>query len=141
MTPPAEPSVDPEADPKPDPTGAPRILYCRCAYAKVIEDSVKDEVLQRLGDAGVAFDAVADLCEMAARKDPALDRLRRATPVRIAACYPRAVRWLFHGAGFPLPDDGIEVLNMRERTAEDVADALLAAPDTASTEAKEEPRP
>ena len=104
---------------------APRILYCRCAYAKVIEPAVKDEVLKRLSDSGVAFDAAADLCEMAARKDPALDRLRQAPPVRIAACFPRAVRWLFHRAGFPLPEDGVEIENMREKDADAVVDALL----------------
>ncbi len=103
----------------------PRILYCRCAYAKVIDDAVKDEVLARLAESGAAFDAVADLCELAARNDRALDRLRKETPVRIAACYPRAVRWLFHGAGFPLPEDGVEVLNMRESGADEVVARLL----------------
>jgi len=108
---------------------APRILYCRCAYAKVIEPEVKDEVLRRLSESGVAFDAAADLCEMAARKDPALDRLRSAPPVRIAACFPRAVKWLFHRAGYPLPEEGIEIENMRENDAETVATALLAEPE------------
>ena len=106
----------------------PRILYCNCTYAKIISPEVKAEVLRRLSASGVAFDAVPDLCDMAARKDPALKRLAGSGPVRIAACYPRAVKWLFHGAGTPLPSEGVEVLNMREQTAEEVADALLPTP-------------
>ena len=35
-----------------------KILYCRCAYAKVIAPEVKDAVLQRLTQSGVAFEAV-----------------------------------------------------------------------------------
>ena len=103
----------------------PRILYCHCTYAKIIPPEVKAEVLRRLSASGVAFDAVPDLCDMAARKDPALKRLAESGPVRIAACYPRAVKWLFHGAGIPLPTEGVEVLNMRDQSAEEVADALL----------------
>ena len=107
---------------------APRILYFNCSYAKVVPPEVKEEVLRKLCSSGVAFDAVADLCDMSARKDPALKKLVDSGAVRIAACYPRAVRWLFHAAGTPLPKDGVEVLNMREQTAEAVVGALFAAP-------------
>ena len=47
-----------------------RILYCHCAYAKVVPEETKEQVLEQLADSGVAFEAVADLCEMSARKDP-----------------------------------------------------------------------
>ena len=106
-----------------------RILYCHCAYAKVIPDDVKRGVLERLSASGAAFDAVADLCEMSARKDPELARLAdpAAGDVRIAACFPRAVEWLFHAAGSPLPESGVEVLNMREDSADDVVAGLLPA--------------
>jgi hypothetical protein len=107
-------------------TPKPRILYCRCAYAKIIPEPVKDEVLERLSASGRAFDAVADLCEMSARRDPALARLASGQrPVKIAACYPRAVKWLFHAAGSPLPNHGVEVRNMRAETAEETMAALL----------------
>ena len=102
-----------------------RILYCHCAYAKVVPPEVKAAVLQRLSASGVAFDAVADLCEMSAKKDPTLRRLATSGPVKIAACFPRAVKWLFHAAGTPLPEEGIEVRNMREEGAEEVIAALL----------------
>lgn len=103
-----------------------RILYCHCAYAKVVPDAVKLEVLTRLAESGEAFEAVADLCEMSARRDPALKQLIEDRPVRIAACYPRAVKWLFNAAGAPLPEDGgVDVCNMRTATAEQVVQMLL----------------
>jgi hypothetical protein len=48
----------------------PRILYCHCAYAQVVPKEVKEAVLRRLSESGVAFEAVADLCELSARQDP-----------------------------------------------------------------------
>lgn len=106
----------------------PKILYCRCAFAQVVPQATKDAVLERLCESGVGFETVADLCEMAARKDPRLAELIGGDePVRIAACYPRAVKWLFHNAGCPFPADDpgrIEVLNMREQSAESIAASL-----------------
>ncbi|MDA0811057.1 MAG: hypothetical protein O3C21_01500 [Verrucomicrobia bacterium] len=103
-----------------------RILYCRCAYANTVPQGVKDEVLQRLSDAGRPFEAVSDLCEMSASRDPRLKSIAEGSGcVRIAACYPRAVKWLFHAAGHPLPEQGIEVVNMRELSGEEAAALLL----------------
>ena len=102
-----------------------KILYCNCTYAKVVPKDVKQEVLRRLSDSGRAFDAVADLCDMSARKDPALKKIAEGGCTKIAACYPRAVKWLFHAAGTPLPA-GIEVLNMREDSAEHIIRELMA---------------
>ena len=104
---------------------AARIIYCHCNYAQVIAPEVKREVLRRLAESGVAFDAVADLCEMSARRDPGLKALAQGGEVRIAACFPRAVRGLFVAADAPLPDAGAEILNMRSQTAEQVVAALL----------------
>jgi hypothetical protein len=103
-----------------------RILYCHCQYAQVVPPEVKEAVLRRLVESGVAFDAVADLCEMSARQDPSLRRLVNGSAVKIAACFPRAVKWLFHTAGADLPLDQAEVLNMRVQSAEEVATALFA---------------
>ncbi len=105
----------------------PRILYCHCAYAQVVPDDVKKAVLKHLCDSGVAFDAVADLCEMSARRDPALQRLASGGTVKIAACYPRAVKWLFAAAQAPLPPDAAQVLNMRAQTADEIIAALQTA--------------
>jgi hypothetical protein len=103
----------------------PRIVYCHCAYAQVVPADVKQQVLRELTEHDVTFDAVADLCEMAARRDPALAAIATGGPVRLAACYPRAVKWLFASAGAPLPDHGVEIVNMRTATADDAAAAML----------------
>ena len=117
-----------------------RILYCHCAYARVVPPAVKAEVLERLTNANVSFEAVPDLCEMSARRDPRLRELASAAatsevgaagidggegPLAIAACYPRAVKWLFSAADTPLPEHGVRILNMRTDTAEAIASALL----------------
>ncbi|MBU0638695.1 MAG: hypothetical protein KKB50_07515 [Planctomycetes bacterium] len=102
-----------------------RILYCDCARAAVLPPQVKREVLEQLKTAGVAFEAVSDLCELAARRDARLARIAGAEQVRIAACYPRAVRWLFHAAGAPLDGADVAVYNMRQQSAAEVTDGLL----------------
>ena len=106
---------------------AARILYCNCTYAQVVPKEVKEAVLRRLCDSGVAFDAVADLCEMSARRDPALQRLAQGGCIKIAACFPRAVKWLFAAAAAPLPQEATEVLNMRVQSADELAAALFNA--------------
>ena len=103
-----------------------RILFCNCTYAQVVPKEVKAAVLKKLCESGVAFDAVADLCEMSARRDPALKQLAAGGTVKIAACYPRAVKWLFHAAQSDLPVDATEVLNMRVQGAEEICAALFA---------------
>jgi len=104
---------------------APRILFCNCTYAQVVPPEVKQAVLKKLCESNLAFDAVADLCEMSARRDAALQRLAAGGPVKIAACFPRAVKWLFHGAGADLSLDATEVLNMRTQSAEEIVKALF----------------
>jgi hypothetical protein len=103
----------------------PRILFCNCTYAQVVPKDVKEAVLKQLCESGVAFDSVADLCEMSARNDPSLKRLADGGAVKIAACYPRAVKWLFHAAQADLALDATEVLNMRVQSAEEVAAGLF----------------
>ena len=102
-----------------------RIVYCHCAYAQVVPRDVKNEVLENLTASGVAFDAVADLCEMSARRDPSLKQLAEEGELKIAACYPRAVKWLFAAADAPLPGEGVAIANMRTEAAEVVVNAVL----------------
>jgi Pyruvate/2-oxoacid:ferredoxin oxidoreductase delta subunit len=102
-----------------------RLLYCHCAYARVVPPAVKADVLAGLTNAGVAFEAVSDLCQMSARKDPRIKELAEGGPVTIAACYPRAVRGLFVQAETPLPDEGVTICNMRTDSAEDVLKVML----------------
>ncbi len=110
----------------PPPSGAPSIIYCHCQYAQVVPPDVKAAVLRQLCDSGLPFEAVPDLCELSARRDPSLRRLTSAGPVKIAACFPRAVKWLFAAANAPLPLDCAEVLNMRVQSADEVAAGLIS---------------
>ena len=104
----------------------PRILFCHCNYAQVVPPEVKAGVLEKLCASGQAFEAVADLCEMSARRDPALNRLADGeAPVKVAACYPRAVKWLFGSCKAPLDGERTEVVNMRKLSSEDAAETLL----------------
>jgi hypothetical protein len=113
-----------------------RVLYCHCAYARIVPAATKVAVLRGLSSEAVEFDAVPDLCEMAARKDPRLRELAEGEgELRIAACYPRAVKWLLASAGINADRDDIVVLNMRTETPECVLDGVLgrrgpAAPGT-----------
>jgi hypothetical protein len=106
-----------------------RIVYCHCAYAQVVAPEIKQEVLRHLTSSGASFDAVADLCEMAARRDPWLQQVACGGAAQIVACYPRAVRWLFASAGAPLPEQGVDILNMRTESAETIAGALAMHPE------------
>jgi len=108
-------------------TEPPRILYCHCAYAQVVPKEVKEAVLRRLSESGAAFEAVADLCEMSARRDRTLQRQAGDGNLKIAACYPRAVKWLFAAANAPLDPARTEVLNMRTLSAEAITNSLLSS--------------
>jgi hypothetical protein len=105
----------------------PTLLYCHCAHAKVVPEATKQAVLAALAASGRPFEAVADLCEMSARKDPTVARLAGRPDVQIVACHRRAVGWLLHAAGTQLPAE-TPVHNMRESTPERIiADLGLSA--------------
>ncbi|MBE3100530.1 MAG: hypothetical protein IMZ44_25725 [Planctomycetes bacterium] len=105
---------------------APRVLYCHCAHADIIPAETRTRILEALAASGAPYEAVADLCERAARKDPLLARLAATPGLRIVACWPRTVRWLFEAAGAPLPA-GTAIHNMRKDSAEVIlADTALA---------------
>lgn len=104
---------------------APRIVFCNCTYAQVVDKAVKETVLKKLCESNVPFEAVADLCEMSARRDPALKQFAGNGNLKIAACFPRAVKWLFHSAQAQLPVDGTEILNMRTQSADEIVKALF----------------
>jgi hypothetical protein len=100
-----------------------RVLYCHCTYAKVVPDATKAAVLQALSESDIPFEAVPDLCEMSANQDPCLKQLVGDGDLKIAACYPRAVKWLFHAVGVTLPET-VQVMNMRTETPEAIITAL-----------------
>jgi NAD-dependent dihydropyrimidine dehydrogenase PreA subunit len=96
------------------------ILFCQCAYAQIIPAERKGRVLAGLAAAGAKCTAVPDLCGLAARKEPLLAELAGQSGLKIVACHPRAVRWLFHRAGAPLQPGRFEVFNMRVQEADEI---------------------
>ena len=117
-----------------------QILYCRCAYAQVVPNGVKNDVLEQLSACGKSFEAVSDLCEFAAHRDPRLDELRQRAlegGLNIIACYPRVVRGLFRQANAELPDSGVGFLNMRTQSATEIIQSLdQPLPETTATDAQ-----
>jgi len=102
-----------------------KIVFCHCAYTRILPEATKQAVLDNLKRSGVAFEEVEDLCRMAARKDPDLNEVVEADKVHIAACFPRAVKWLFHAAGTSLDEGNVQIHNMREDDAETISQRMV----------------
>ncbi len=102
----------------------PVILFCKCSHYKTIPDEVKSRVLAGLENAGVRLELIDDLCRLAARKDPQLERWAASENLRIAACFPRAVKSLFNAAQTPLPETA-RVFNLRAGDPQNISAQLL----------------
>jgi len=103
--------------------GDSEITVCACERADVIPAAVKGEVFSRLERSGASVTVVPDLCGLAGRADPLCRQIAAGADIRIAACHPRAVRWLFHAAGAELPAEGVTIADMRS----DAADVVVAS--------------
>ena len=101
------------------------MVFCSCAHYETIPQAVKERVFGSLRDAGIAVEAVADLCGMAADRHPRLRHWAQADPLSIVACFPRAVRWLFEAAGTPLNLERTRLFNMRTQSPEEIARELM----------------
>lgn len=115
------------------------IIYCDCAYYQNIAKEVKSAVIDALNSSGVEFSAVADLCGLAAKRDERLKDWAAAESVKIIACYPRAVKWLFHAAGADLDPRDTEIFNMRTMSAEEIISSVVPAQSKSETGADIEP--
>jgi len=102
-----------------------KILFCNCGYSNIIGDDVKAQILNALAAGPVEFEVLQDLCELAAKKDAKLKRWAKEDAIKIIACYPRAVKWLFYTAGAPLKGKKVEFLNMRTSSAKEIISLLL----------------
>ena len=102
----------------------PRILYCHCVQARLLSDDGRRAVLDRLCASSADFEAVPDLCSLAMRRDVLLQKLARASELIVIACHARAVRGLFAAAGAPLRAEGVQLLDLRTRPAEEILSAL-----------------
>ncbi len=103
-----------------------RVLICRCAQVGLTPDATLARLAQAASDAGVSAEWVDDLCELAAHRSPRLAEWAASGDLRVAACYPRAVRWLFEAAGVTLPRAGVTLANARTEPADEVAERLFA---------------
>jgi hypothetical protein len=101
-------------------------VYCHCRHDYALPDQTRQGVLEGLCKSEADFEAVDDLCALAARKDPLLQDLAQEEDLRIAACHTRAVRLLFQAGQAPIDGARTVLANMRDQTPEDVLKALLA---------------
>ena len=105
------------------------ILYCNCSYKDLIPEARKQKAREVLGQADAKVVAVPDLCELATHHDPRLATLAATPSLTIAACYPRAIQWLFRWAGHPLRDD-VELVNLRTTSPDALAEELPKTDDS-----------
>ncbi len=103
----------------------PHVVFCGCAHYETIPQAVKGQVFTSLRDAGIAVEAIPDLCGMAAGRHPRLRHWAQADPLVVVACFPRAVRWLFEAAGAPLDPERTRLFNMRTQSPEEIARELI----------------
>ena len=101
------------------------ILFCNCGYSDIIDHTIRAEILKKLATTNVDFEAVQDLCELAAKRDPRLKRWAQSGSLTIVACYRRTVKWLFDSANAALDPEKTKFLNMRTDTAGEIISSLL----------------
>jgi len=103
---------------------ATKIVLCRCAWVDRVSPQAVAAVEEGLTEAGVAFEIVPDLCGLAAAGDGRLADWTGSDDLRIIACYPRTLRWLFDWAGAPLPA-GAVLVNLRTTAPAEAVAAVL----------------
>lgn len=118
------------------PGGVLGVILCRCDYAHVVPAADCARIERALTVAGCNVWAVADLCERAASRDPALLQRAAEPGTVVIACLPRAVHALLRGAGLPGTAPLPRVLGWKVRTGADVLRELgVTDPGPASTPA------
>ena len=107
----------------------PRILLCDCHNARnglsTLADALADELARRGRPADVR---AADLCRLAAAEPGRLADLLNGGRWHVAACAPRALRWVLHRAGIDAAAH--RLVDLRDAPPSELAERLLdgAAP-------------
>jgi NAD-dependent dihydropyrimidine dehydrogenase PreA subunit len=101
----------------------PLIVFCNCGHTTLVPEAKKRRILQEIAAGEAQFEAVQDLCELAARKDPRLALWARRDDLTIVACFPRAVKWLFFAGGATLRETA-RLVNARTGDAGRIAAAV-----------------
>jgi NAD-dependent dihydropyrimidine dehydrogenase PreA subunit len=117
----------------------PQVLFCGCAHYEIIPRQTREEISAALSRAGLVVEAVSDLCGLAACRDPRLQEWTQSPSLAVVACFPRAVRWLFHAAGVPSLDGRVRFFNMRTQTPEEIIQELMKDDGLLMIEKKSEP--
>ena len=115
--------------------GEGRVLFCACVNGNIVPQSVRRRVLAALEANGAEVWCVPDLCGLAARRDPMLRQVAGAGGLTVAACHPRAVKWLLSRAGVDVADTPVRVANMRSGDVDEVLRVLLGRETDADAEA------
>ncbi len=102
------------------------IVVCRCDYYHMVSETACARLAEALAHAGIPFESVPDLCELAANKDSRLTAWTGTDQLKIVACFPRAVRWLFCSARAPLDNDRVELFDARTGNIDEIISALTA---------------
>jgi Pyruvate/2-oxoacid:ferredoxin oxidoreductase delta subunit len=92
----------------------------------MVSETARARLAEVLGSAGISFESIGDLCELAANKDPVLAAWANTDQLKIVACFRRAVKWLFARAGASLDDDRVELFNARTGDIDEIISALTA---------------
>lgn len=100
-------------------------LLCTCAQAHVLPAATLAVAADTLRRQGLVVREVPDLCRLAAVGAASLRDVAAAAQPVILACQPRAVRWLFHRAGAPLPEHAA-IINLRTVVPADLGSQLAA---------------
>jgi len=88
--------------------------------------AIRQAVLEGLTRAGVVFEAVPDLCKLAADKALCLKDWASSDALTVIGCFPRTIRWLFHAGGASLDNSfDLMCLNMHTQSAEAILAAVL----------------
>jgi Pyruvate/2-oxoacid:ferredoxin oxidoreductase delta subunit len=114
---------------------SPKILSCRCGHYHLVKDDVSARITRTLSESGLDVRVVDDLCALAAEKDPILAEYSACDNLHVIACYPRAVKWLFHRADAPLSDDRTTIHNARRDDPDSIISSLTSRSDLSESPA------
>ena len=101
------------------------ILFCNCVHYETIPGATKEQVRNTLSRSDLEVEMIDDLCGLAADRDPRLQDWARIPSLTVVACFPRAIRWLFHAAGATLSQDQTRFFNMRTQSPDEILKELM----------------
>lgn len=97
------------------------VVLCECKYTDLVPKQTISAVSRGLAELGIYAQPVPDLCGLAARGDPILREWGESEKLTVIACFPRALRWLFHAGGVDLDhDNSVGLLNLRTQSPSEI---------------------